>query len=265
MNLKKIYHTLRYQYWFDFCGCMGLGQDKRIVCIKDKYKGRRCFITATGPSLTVKDLELLSNEYTFGVNSIFLMYDKTAWRPDFYVCTDAPYFKKISETYSVNAAELCKNSMFLNRKSKEIQDKINAPANTYYIPFSPWNRIYDFEDYRFQDDLSKGMYAFGTVTNIVIAIAMYMGFTEIYLIGADCSNLNQHFINDVTDKDKDEVYVNRVVEVQIKGYTVMRTETEKRNVKVFNATRGGALEVFPRVKLEEVLKESGGCFASSDV
>ena len=48
------------------------------------------------------------------------------------------------------------------------------------------------------------MYAFGTVTTVTMAIAMYMGYKEIYLIGADCTNLNKHFINDVTDKDKDD-------------------------------------------------------------
>ena len=62
MNPKKIYHILRYRYWFEFCGTLGIGQDKRRKDIKGKYKGKRCFITATGPSLTVDDLELLRNE-----------------------------------------------------------------------------------------------------------------------------------------------------------------------------------------------------------
>ena len=102
-------------------------------------------------------------------------------------------------------------------------------------------------------DVSRGMYAFGTVTNIVITIAMYMGYKEIYLIGADCSNLNKHFVNDVTDKDKDQKYVEDVIHAQLRGYEIMKNETEKRNVKVFNATRGGALEVFERVDLEKLL------------
>ena len=37
---------------------------------KNKYDGKRCFIVATGPSLTVEDLSLLKNEITFGMNSI---------------------------------------------------------------------------------------------------------------------------------------------------------------------------------------------------
>ena len=32
--------------------------------IKNKYKGQRCFIIATGPSLTVEDVERLNDERT---------------------------------------------------------------------------------------------------------------------------------------------------------------------------------------------------------
>ena len=37
---------------------------------KNKYDGKRCFIVATGPSLTVEDLSLLKNEITFGCQVI---------------------------------------------------------------------------------------------------------------------------------------------------------------------------------------------------
>lgn len=231
-----------------------LGTDaKKIRKIKDTKKGKRCFITATGPSLTVEDLELLKDEDTFGVNSIFLMYDKTNWRPTYYVCTDAPYFKKLIDTYEIKPETLCQREVFLNSQTKKLNPDFNSDCINW-ITFSGWNRAYNFYKPQLMDDISHGMFAFGTVTNIVITIAMYMGYEEIYLIGADCSNLNQHFVNDITDKDKDDKYVNEVIQVQLAGYKVMENETRKRNVKVYNATRGGALEVFPRKSLEEILR-----------
>lgn len=40
-----------------------------IKKFKNAYMGKRCFIVATGPSLTVDDLLLISNEISFGMNS----------------------------------------------------------------------------------------------------------------------------------------------------------------------------------------------------
>lgn len=226
---------------------------KNIKKLKNKKKGKRCFIIATGPSLTSGDLEMLKDEDTFGVNSIFLMYDKTNWRPTYYVCTDAPYFSKLIDTYKIKPNKLCQQSVFLNSDTKKLNDDFIS-SKIEWIKFSGWNRAFDFFRPQIMEDISHGMFAFGTVTNIVITIAMYMGYKEIYLVGADCSNLNKHFVNDVTDKDKDDKYVKDVIYAQLRGYEIMKKETEKRGVRVFNATRGGALEVFPRKKIEDILE-----------
>lgn len=255
--MNKIVRELKYiknVLMFEISGSLGVNSEnvEELKKLRDINSGKRCFITATGPSLTTQDLELLQNEDTFGVNSIFLMYDKTKWRPKYYVCTDAPYFKKLVDSYDISPDMLCKEDLFLNVDTRKYSPEfINDKA--HFIRFSPWNRSYDFYRYQLMTEISKGMYAFGTVTNIVMTIAMYMGYKEIYLIGADCNNLNKHFINDVTDKDKDKKYVEDVIHAQLRGYEIMKKETEKRNVKVFNATRGGALEVFERVELEKVL------------
>ena len=57
---------------------------KGLKLYKNRYQGKRCFITCTGPSLTIGDLESLKNEYTFGMNSIALIHDQTDWKPDFF-------------------------------------------------------------------------------------------------------------------------------------------------------------------------------------
>ena len=96
------------------------------------------------------------------------------------------------------------------------------------------------------------MFAFGTVTNIAIAIAMYMGFKKIYLIGCDCSNLNKHIVNDISDAEKSDYLATEIANTQVKGYHHMRKIAEERGVKIFNATRGGALEEFERVNFDEL-------------
>lgn len=265
-KLHTMIKIIRYIYtvnWFKIRSCFR-SHVLRYFCpnlikmeaLKNTAECKRCFIVATGPSLIPEDLKLIKNEVTFGVNSIFLMYDKTDWRPDYYVCTDAPYFTKIVNEYKIKAKELSKKDIFLNAKSKKINKLLEETPCTHYINFSGWNRAYDFDKYQYSDDIVAGLYAFGTVTNIAISIAMYLGFSEIFLIGADCSNLNKHFINDITDAGKDDRKAENIARAQKKGYELMKVEAEKKKVKIFNSTRGGALEIFERVALEEVLGEN---------
>lgn len=252
----KILKYIKYVILFRFFGIFRIysRNAQNIKKLKNTKAGKRCFIIATGPSLIPEDLELLKNEDTFGVNSIFLMYEKTTWRPTYYVCTDAPYLSKLIESYKIEPDNLCIKELFLNSDTKKLDSSFKS-NRIRWIPFSPWNRIYDFEKYQIMTDISRGMFAFGTVTNIAITIAMYMGYSEIYLLGADCNNLNQHFVNDITDKDKDEEYVKKIVQTQLQGYEIMKKETRKKNVTVYNSTRGGKLEVFPRINLDTLVKE----------
>lgn len=53
--------------------------DKKFATIKQMeniHNGERCFIVATGPSLTMEDLQLIKNEISFGMNSITRIYDR---------------------------------------------------------------------------------------------------------------------------------------------------------------------------------------------
>src|SRR5690625_3210612 len=50
---------------------------ERLRYLKNKHKGEKCFIVATGPSLTIEDLEKLQNEITFSMNSICFAFDET--------------------------------------------------------------------------------------------------------------------------------------------------------------------------------------------
>ena len=46
--------------------------ERRIAALKDIHKGERCFIIGNGPSLNKLDLSKIKDEYTFGVNAIYL-------------------------------------------------------------------------------------------------------------------------------------------------------------------------------------------------
>jgi hypothetical protein len=61
---------------------------EKIKALKDKFKGKRCFIIGNGPSLNKCDLSLLENEYTFAVNGIFYKTKEMGFKPTFYMVED---------------------------------------------------------------------------------------------------------------------------------------------------------------------------------
>ena len=162
-------------------------KDKNISQLKDKYLGKRCFIVATGPSLTVEDVEKLDDEITFGLNSIFMMYDQSSWRSTYYVCLDENHTIKMIDNYSEKLNDACRQIKFFNKNSKKRIQSLEI-ENAVYLPISSVNDLLkEDEKFYFRQELDKGVYNGGTVTVMAIIIAMYMGFKDIYLLGVDCN------------------------------------------------------------------------------
>ena len=50
--------------------------------------GKRCFIIANGPSLKNIDFNYLKNEFTIGMNRIYLMKEQNGFTPNYLACID---------------------------------------------------------------------------------------------------------------------------------------------------------------------------------
>lgn len=66
---------------------------KYLKTLKDVHYGKRCFIIGNGPSLKVEDLEKLGSEYTFSANRIYKVFNKTGWRPTYYLAVDPNFIR----------------------------------------------------------------------------------------------------------------------------------------------------------------------------
>ena len=86
-----------------------------------------------------------------------------------------------------------------------------------------------------------------------------MGFKEIYLIGVDC---NYSSGNSVITKESyfdprlfnnGRSYAPPEVDTNLLAYACARQVCDKQGVKIYNATRGGKLEIFERVSLDDIL------------
>lgn len=229
-------------------------RDKNFQPLKDleeKFSGKRCFILCTGPSLTVSDIELLKDEYTFGMNSLCLLLEQTTWRPDFFAVQDENVYEKVKE-YMLTM----KNSKVF------VPDGLdrNAPAEWIKFPlcgaYHKYELIYDTRYFaRFSDKCYVRVYDGYSITYSLIQLAVFMGFKEIYLLGADCNYLGekQHII----EHGHIDPGFAKAPERMFASYKEAKRYMDNHDVKIYNATRGGMLEIFPRVSLENVLSVSG--------
>jgi hypothetical protein len=224
--------------------------------LKNIHLNSRCFIIGNGPSLTTNDLDKLKNEITFAFNRIYYVFNKTDWRPTYYLSEDdKTIFKSKDEI----------NNLRIEKKFFPV----NFPRD-YNIHFENANYyIFKFGDRNvepeFSDDIVRGIYWGNTVAYSAIQMAAYMGIKEIYLLGID-HNFSK-MINDkgeialdksvkdyFTEKyntDKDDLYIPNV-EVSTRAFTAAQKYADKNNLKIYNATRGGKLEVFQRVDFDQI-------------
>ncbi|MBE7438827.1 MAG: DUF115 domain-containing protein [Spirochaetales bacterium] len=235
--------------------------ERRLLSLKDRHAGQRCFIIGNGPSLKIDDLNTLHrwNEITFGVNRIYLAYGKTAWRPTYYNVEDFPVIE-----YSYNEINKLKGSTkIVIRHPKLKQGKDTIFFNRVATAYSGNPDFYPTP--------VPAVFCGQTIVYISMQLAYFMGFKEIYLLGVDLSwdtkgksldvrsdrytvsTDTEHFTSNyfpagerhfpITDTHVD--YVTR-------AFTLARDFCNSHGVSIYNATRGGQLEVFPRVDFDSL-------------
>ncbi|MBY0145905.1 6-hydroxymethylpterin diphosphokinase MptE-like protein [Neobacillus niacini] len=248
---------------------------RKVKKLKDSHIGDSCFIIGNGPSLTVEDLNRIKSQVSFSSNRINLLLDKTDWKPYYYSFTDSLIASKFfDEVYNMP-----KKQMFV------------VVSNTSYSSLKKQlgkgciflRSYYELEKNglpKFSNDVSKKLFQHGTVTYANIQLATYMGFKNIYLIGVDHNfgiskqkdgsiNFNKDLIGyDHFDKNyynsvehKKEVPVN--VYEMTEAYLSAKKNCDAKEVKIINATRGGKLEVFPRVNFDDLFDNNGEFIGTS--
>lgn len=227
---------------------IGGAKYKKLLDYKDKHKGERCFIIATGPSLTMEDIESLKDEKTISMNSICKLYDETDWRPTYFAVQDNYVFKNLQDIIRLHKEVPVFISDNIWKRFKREGDWIEFPTDTLYHSYDmKLGKYYA----KFSDDAYDIIYDGYSIAYSCIELAVYMGFKEIYLLGADCTYLGEkeHFVDSGVE-DRSRKYATPKL---IVGYEKVKEYADSHGIKVYNATRGGVLEVFPRIELKDVL------------
>ena len=232
---------------------------------KDCHKGKRCFLIGNGPSLRADDLTCLyeHKEICFAFNRIYNIFDQTSWRPDYYISQDEKMLD--GSMKAIDQAELNVKFVPINLKW---YNGIRLHNVNWFLMKRPLED--NGKPLEFSDNIPMGLYNSSTVMYSAAQIAAYMGIVEIYLIGVDhhfhISQNNQGQIiidNSVKDyftekynEDKDKLYIPNT-EKSTLTYIAMKEQCDKRGIKIFNTTRGGELEVFPRIPFDTIFPITG--------
>lgn len=264
LSRMRFFYVLRKQdmrYFISLVQAKFNGADKEsrglIRQYKNKYKGQRCFIIGNGPSLRIEDLEKLKDEIVFSSNGIIKIRNMTEWRPTFYSVFDEGMFKDEENIKECNDFE-CSLKIF-RLQGYRIYKKIKG--RKCYL-FTKYSRRYANAP-EFSTDIEKEIYTIATVTYALMQIAVYMGFEEIYLLGMDnqCTVRNQgktqfHFYCGKDDEMCGKDAANDMYEKMLKPYIYAENFSKAHGFKIYNVTRGGALEIFERKDFEEVIKSN---------
>ncbi len=251
----------------------GLRDRQRMMAYGGAYAGKRCFVLGNGPSVRVSDLERLHGEFVFAANRFHLAYDKISFRPSFTACSDM----LMAEQNGQDILERCGTPLFLEaRAARWLTSAMNERIIRFdVLPRPPGTN--GKPGVAFADDATVGLGNAGSIIYDLLQIAVWMGFTEIYLYGMDHTfrlpeqgrgvvkdgGEQNHFLPNY--RRSGEVWYAPATELIDIGFEKAREECEKRGIIIRNATRGGALEIFERVDFDDVAPPSPPIPPSSSV
>ena len=253
MNYMRLNEKRRYEISKD---------SRKIASLKGKYNGERCFIIGNGPSLKAEDLDVLLNEYTFGANRIYTIFNRTQWRPTFYFAVDNSFID--TEAKRLNSFGL--SNLFLATGENFDLGQINNAVRIFeYTRFkiNKWND----SSAHISENVSQYFSVGYTVTFTEIQMAIYMGFKEIILLGVDFNyssirdkNGRIHENKGVVDYFSGEKYASTVLPYysNLYAYKAAKRYADEHDIRILNATRGGRLEVFERIEFEDLVSSKIG-------
>ncbi len=223
-----------------------------LIKWKNIHEGESCILVGNGPSLRMEDLEKIhhSGIASFGMNLIYKVYDNTVWRPAYYIFSDYNMMRQ----YYDEIALLRRDNLFVKNFYYMEETPVLSDAN--YYPGCA-ERCY-LDEQRFAVDITKAVYGGYTVMYDALQIAIYMGYKKIYLIGTDFSYLDDpatkgnHFYDDKTD-DKRVIAGKPHIYISLAAMRKAEAYAREHNIDIYNATRGGKLEVFRRIDLDSLI------------
>lgn len=239
----------------------------------------RAFVVLNGPSLRDINLDCLMGETTFACNRIDMLYDAqpeygirgTDWRPTYYLFIEAIFsWNKRREpddnghwmTYvprHVLGGEYC----FIRNK-QSWRDEFKKKMGTDEWPNVQWLDAPNCHPYDVRSSKRPKRWHLPTVCRYggtagpLLQLAFMMGFDPVIVIGADLgydepdenSDPNHFHPHYWTFEDHPLEFRDDTLR---DVHRIAKYEFERMGKHIYNATLGGELDVYERVRLEDIL------------
>ncbi len=230
---------------------------RRLAALKDIHKGKRAFVIANGPSLKQTDLSRLRNEFTFGMNRIYLMFPELGFPTTYLTVVNDLVIEQTVD--DLLALEIPK---FLSWRSRRFLSRNLQPANpSASLRASFPTFLYTtYQSPKFAADVRGRVWEGATVTNVTLQLAFHMGFQQVILIGVDHNYTATGKPNTTVTSQGDDpnhfspAYFGKGFRWQLPdletseiGYAMAREAYRKAGREILDATIGGKLTIFPKV------------------
>lgn len=255
-------------------GISPTANDRSIRRLKGIHEGLHAVIVGNGPSLTIADLDRVSDQLSFGSNRVFLAFEKTRWRPTYYSVFDLLVAKNNArEIKELRLPKLLSNLVhpYLSMVDDALwihEMRNNGKAFAIEPP--------DFHQQpapAFSKDAHVGVESGSTVVFSQMQIAYFMGIKHITLLGIDFQfEVRGKLVSTGIAEQKEALVsvgeanhfhpdyrrmgdiwgVPRMVD-QHRAFQKAKLEFERVGGSIVNASRKTALNVFPLMKLEDAL------------
>ncbi len=239
---------------------------KKLSQFKNIHKGKRCFVIGNGPSLNLIDMNKLQKEITIGANRIYLGFKKWKLNLKYWTIED----KLVAEDIAFEWNKLSNIIKFIPNDLAHLIENFDNIVNINF-------KRNDFEEGGplFSDEWCE-LYWGGTVTYLMLQLAAIMGCNPIYMIGVDYSYKKpkhitygksevewishgddpNHFHPDYFGEGR-KWHDPRLDRME-KAYISAKKFLDKKGIKVYNATPGTKLKVFPLADYNGLFEGNNG-------
>jgi hypothetical protein len=253
----------------------------RNAALRDRGRGRRCFVLASGPSTLGQDLSRLAGADIIAVNEMFLRLarDRVAasvllFQDTFYLHGGADRRQFLADFAAAATASGALAMIPVAAEAAVTERNLFAGRTPHY--FCTVGRLLDYGAAADVPALDftmplPGLY---TVSHAALALAIYMGYAEIVLLGIDMDFIAAPHLpirhgyggNPYTDQDRlsameafqrdagwDFPEVLRQAAEQLRAFRLLGEIAQQRGQQVFNANPGGLLDGFARRPFDALL------------
>lgn len=245
---------------------------------KNIHQGKRCFILGSSPSIKNENIKTLKNEIVFGLNNFYVHEDFAT-----IIDSDVAKYYLVAPIHPPQTEQEWLKWFSDMEKHLPVSIEIFFGLNKYKYNIKYIIDKYDLfkkhkinwyfagiESYRYYKDkinnieLDNMIWTASTASTYALISAIYMGFSEIYLLGVDCNYIcqskeeNYRFYKNAIHQVDEQKRMNYCQSDRIFGTARIFLEKEiiARNIydtKIYNCSSDSLLDMFEKKQLKDIL------------